>query len=155
MKIALMSLVLLLAGWSLACSKSGGSTPDSFHGESANWKVRIISATRGPMPPVSGRPEANRTGSYLNVELAVEYIGSAQDAPFEKASVSLAGKELGFVGFSGNIMERMQGKKFSETYTFDDPGPDGATPRQFSLKYSDVPPITFTLINKKPANANQ
>ena len=152
MKIALIAFALvLLSGLTFGCSNSIGSKPaDSFHGENANWKIKILSATRG-------QPAGSKvTGTFLNVELEAEYTGSAKDAPFEKVNVSLNGKDLAFVAFSGNIMERMQGKKFKETYSFDDPGPDPAsTPRQFTLKYSDVPPINFTLMDKKPTNANQ
>jgi hypothetical protein len=140
--------LLLLTVLSTACANSSTSKPaDSPHGESANWKITIVSATRGELPPPS-----KVTGTHLNVELTAEYVGTAKTAPFETVTASWGGKNFAQVSYSGNIMERMQGKKYNETYSFEDPGP-GAS--QFALKYGDVPPINFGLMSKKNTNANQ
>jgi len=146
MKVTLgLSLLIVL---STACGSASSSKPAEVpHGESANWKITILSATRGELPASS-----NVKGIHLNVELTAEYVGTEKDAPFEKATASSGGKDLKYVSFSGNIMERMQGKKFNETYSFEDPGPDAS---QFTLKYGDVPPINFGLMAKKNTNTNQ
>jgi hypothetical protein len=146
MKITLGLLLLIVL--STACGSAGRSEPaDLPHGESANWKITILSATRGELPASS-----NLRGTHLNVELTAEYVGPEKDAPFEKVTASSGGKDLKYVSYSGNIMERMQGKKYNETYSFEDPGPDAS---QFALKYGDVAPINFGLMAKKNTNANQ
>lgn len=159
MKTGLIALTMvLLSGWMVACSKLTASKSDVAQAESANWKVTILSATRGPRPVSPGMyvpPESQDTGTYLNVEIAVEYKGSEKTAPIQTVEVSVGGKALRSVGFLGNIMERMQSKKFNETHSFEDPGPEpSSTPRQFTLKYADVQPINFTLMAKKPTNVN-
>lgn len=133
----------------IGCNRvTESSSPE---GQSTNWKVKVVSATRGPR-----KDSTTSTDTLLNIELAVEYLGQEKDAPFSKASVTLDGKELKFVSFAGNIMERMQGKKFNETYAYEDPGADPAgSSRQFSLKYADVPAIAFKLMEKKPTNTNR
>ncbi len=146
---ALLTLVFVLI---IGCNRATESS--SPEGQSTNWRVKILSATRGP------RKESTTSGAstdtLLNVELAVEYLGQEKDPPFSKPSVSLDGKELRFVSFAGNIMERMQGKKFNETYSYEDPGPNPAgSSRQFSLKYADVSAIAFKLMEKKPTNTNR
>ena len=133
----------------IGCNRvTESSSPE---GQSTNWKVKVVSATRGPR-----KDSTTSTDTLLNIELAVEYLGQEKDAPFSKASVTLDGKELKFVSFAGNIMERMQGKKFNETYSYEDPGADPAgSARQFSLKYADVPAIAFKFMEKKPTNTNR
>ncbi len=151
-QIALTLALALIIGLTAGCKRA--TAPSSPEGQSGNWKVRIVSATRGPRkdPSVYGA----MTGPQLNVDLAVEYIGPEKDAPFERPTASLDSKELKFVSYSGNIIERIQGKKFNETFSYEDPGPELAGgSRQFSLKYGDVPPITFKLMEKKEANSNQ
>jgi hypothetical protein len=146
MKVTLV--LLLLIALSTACGSASSSKPaDLPHGESANWKITILSATRGELPA-----SANVRGTHLNVELTAEYVGTAKDAPFETVTASAGAKELKYVSYSGNIMERMQGKKYNETYSFDDPGPEAS---QFALKYGDVAPINFGLMAKKNTNANR
>lgn len=140
----------------IGCNKTTERTTESSppEGQSPNWKVKILSATRGPRK--DSTTSAASTDTLLNVDLAVEYLGQEKDAPFSKASVTLDGKEIKFVSFGGNIMERMQGKKFNEAYSFEDPGPDPAgSSRQFLLKYADVPAIAFKLSEKKPTNTNR
>jgi hypothetical protein len=136
----------------IGCNRA--AEPSTPEGQSLNWKVKILSATRGPRKDSTTSPAS--TDTLLNIEVAVEYLGQEKDAPFSKASVTLDGKELKFVSFAGNIMERMQGNKFNETYSYEDPGADPAgSSRQFSLKYADVPAIAFKLMEKKPINSNR
>ena len=136
----------------IGCNRA--TEPSTPEGQSPNWKVKVLSATRGPRK--DSTPSGASTDTLLNIELAVEYLGHEKDAPFSKAIVTLDGKELKFVSFAGNIMERMQGNKFNETYSYEDPGPDPAgSPRQFLLKYDDVPPFAFTLMEKKATNTNR